>query len=80
VGEVQGERRLRGSIPRLTAIDDGVSLAVKEHYEESPYPRWIKASPVVQTTIEAHLRAAAPDSIRSRPRDSSQVRACWPSI
>ena len=60
VGEVQGERRLRGSIPRLTAIDDGVSLAVKEQYEESPYPRWIKASPVVQTTIEAHLRHLFP--------------------
>src|SRR6266446_5537540 len=60
VGEVQGERRRRGSIPRLTAIDDGVSLAVKEQYEESPYPRWIKASPVVQTTIEAHLRHLFP--------------------
>jgi hypothetical protein len=60
VGEVQGERRLRGSIPRLIAIDDGVSLAVKEQYEESPYPRWIKASPIVQTTIEAHLRHLFP--------------------
>ena len=24
--------------------------------------------------------AVAPDSIRSRPRDSFQIRACWPSI
>src|SRR5262249_20682685 len=40
--------------------DDGVSLAVKQQYEESPYPRWIKASPVGQTTIEAHLRQLFP--------------------
>lgn len=58
--EVHDERQLRALVPRLTAIDDGVSLAVKQQYEESPYPRWIKASPVGQTTIEAHLRQLFP--------------------
>ncbi len=36
------ERNLRTTIPALTPIDDAVSLAVKEQYEENPFPRWIK--------------------------------------
>lgn len=42
--EPQEERALRGRIPRLTAIEDKVSLAVRAQYEENPYPRWIKTS------------------------------------
>ena len=34
------ERRLAQAIPALTRIDDGVSQAVRDQYEESPYPRW----------------------------------------
>jgi 2-polyprenyl-3-methyl-5-hydroxy-6-metoxy-1,4-benzoquinol methylase len=60
VREVHEEQHLRASVPCLTVIDEGVSLAVKQQYEESPYPRWIKASPVGQTTIEAHLRHLFP--------------------
>jgi 2-polyprenyl-3-methyl-5-hydroxy-6-metoxy-1,4-benzoquinol methylase len=60
VQEVHDERRLLASVPRLTAIDDGISLAVKQQYEESPYPRWMQASPVGQTTIEAYLRQLFP--------------------
>jgi len=60
VQEAHEEQRLRASVPCLTVIDEGVSLAVKQQYEESPYPRWIKASPVGQTTIEAHLRQLFP--------------------
>ena len=60
VQEVHEEQRLRASVPRLTAVDDDVSLAVKKQYEENPYPRWIKASPAGATTIEAHLRQLFP--------------------
>ena len=60
VREVHEERQLGASVLRLTAIDDGASLAVKQQYEENPYPRWIKASPAGQTTIEAHLRQLFP--------------------
>jgi SAM-dependent methyltransferase/tetratricopeptide (TPR) repeat protein len=60
VREVEEERQLRASVPCLTVIDDAVSFAVKQQYEESPYPRWIKASPVGQTTIDAHLRQLFP--------------------
>ena len=34
-------RALRAAIPRLTAIDDDVSLRVQQQYEENPYPRWV---------------------------------------
>ena len=36
------ERRLRASIPVLTAIEDGVSAQVRGQYEENPYPQWVK--------------------------------------
>ncbi|HWP26206.1 MAG TPA: methyltransferase domain-containing protein [Xanthobacteraceae bacterium] len=35
------ERELRASIPALTAIENETSLAVRQQYEENPYPRWI---------------------------------------
>ena len=61
VREAQEEQQLQASVPRLTTITDGVSLAVKQQYEENPYPRWMKASPVGKsTTIEAYLRQQFP--------------------
>jgi len=45
VREPLEERRLRDSIPALTPIADQVSLAVKQQYEENPYPRWAKPAP-----------------------------------
>jgi tetratricopeptide (TPR) repeat protein/2-polyprenyl-3-methyl-5-hydroxy-6-metoxy-1,4-benzoquinol methylase len=45
VQEPAQQRQLRENIPRLTAIDDRVSLLVQEQYEENPYPRWAKAEP-----------------------------------
>jgi tetratricopeptide (TPR) repeat protein/SAM-dependent methyltransferase len=53
--------RCRAAIPRLTAIDDTVSVSVRQQYEESPYPRWVKAAPVeAWGTIEAYLRNLFP--------------------
>ncbi len=37
---VRHEANLRKEIPRLTAIEDDTSQAVRRQYEESPYPRW----------------------------------------
>jgi tetratricopeptide (TPR) repeat protein/2-polyprenyl-3-methyl-5-hydroxy-6-metoxy-1,4-benzoquinol methylase len=45
VREPQAELQLRASIPRLTDIDDEVSLRVQDQYEANPYPRWIKLAP-----------------------------------
>ena len=57
----QEERQLWASIPRLTSVEDGVSLAVRQQYEENPYPRWMKAAPVGKpTTIDAYLRNKFP--------------------
>ena len=39
------EIRLRKTIPMLTAINDGVSTAVAQQYEENPYPRWLSLTP-----------------------------------
>ena len=34
------EKALEAAIPSLTPIDDAVSVAVRSHYEENPYPVW----------------------------------------
>lgn len=44
------ELNIKKSIPDLTKIDDGVSLAVQEQYEAHPYPRWERV-PKVDTAI-----------------------------
>ena len=41
VNDVREEQALRSEIPRLTAVEDKVSQAVRNQYEENPYPRWI---------------------------------------
>jgi tetratricopeptide (TPR) repeat protein/2-polyprenyl-3-methyl-5-hydroxy-6-metoxy-1,4-benzoquinol methylase len=59
--EPEQERALAATMPRLTAIDDDVSLLVQEQYEQNPYPRWVKATPVNRPMpIEARLRAQFP--------------------
>ena len=61
VQERQEERQLQASVPRLTIIEDGVSGLVKQQYEENPYPRWTKASPVGKpVTIDGYLRRRFP--------------------
>ena len=61
VQEWQDEQQLQTSVQRLTPIDDDVSLLVKQQYEESPYPRWMKAAPVGKaTTIDGYLRRQFP--------------------
>jgi tetratricopeptide (TPR) repeat protein/SAM-dependent methyltransferase len=39
------ERRIVAKIPALTGIDGEVSRAVRQQYEENPYPRWVKPMP-----------------------------------
>ncbi|HTS39642.1 MAG TPA: class I SAM-dependent methyltransferase [Xanthobacteraceae bacterium] len=36
------ERRHRKSIRQITPITDRTSVEVQEHYEQNPYPRWVK--------------------------------------
>jgi SAM-dependent methyltransferase len=51
VKEPAEERRIASSIPVLTSIESEVSRAVRRQYEESPYPRWVKAGPPGQPVI-----------------------------
>ena len=45
VREPEEELQIRATIPRLTDIEDKVSLLVQNQYEENPYPRWVRATP-----------------------------------
>jgi SAM-dependent methyltransferase len=61
VREPEEERQHRASIPRLTAIEDEVSLKVRGQYEEHPYPRWVHAaSSRAPITLNEHLRIQFP--------------------
>ncbi|MDB5566505.1 MAG: hypothetical protein JWP84_3071 [Tardiphaga sp.] len=57
------EQRLRSSMPALTPIEDDVSIKVRSHYEEHPYPQWLKTDPVGEpTTIDAFMHEMFPAS------------------
>jgi SAM-dependent methyltransferase len=51
------EQKLRKKIPRQSTIGDPVSVAVRDQYEESPYPRWVSV-PLSEerTNLAAWLR------------------------
>src|SRR6516165_2047193 len=51
VTEPAEERRIAAGIPVLTSIEGEVSRAVRQQYEESPYPRWVNAGPPGQPVI-----------------------------
>ncbi|HMK78678.1 MAG TPA: tetratricopeptide repeat protein [Xanthobacteraceae bacterium] len=65
IAEPAEEARIRASIPRLTAISDGVSQAVRAQYEENPYPRWTEiAPPAARGSLAQQLREHLPQSYR----------------
>jgi 2-polyprenyl-3-methyl-5-hydroxy-6-metoxy-1,4-benzoquinol methylase len=38
------ENRIRAAIPALTPVNNSISTAVRDQYEDSPYPRWTSVS------------------------------------
>ena len=48
VSEPAEEKRIAGAIPALTEIGGEVSRAVRQQYEENPYPRWTRLGPPAQ--------------------------------
>jgi SAM-dependent methyltransferase len=61
VREPWEERHYRDLIPRLTTIEDDVSMLVKGQYEENPFPRWVHAaSTSAAITVDDHLRIQFP--------------------
>lgn len=45
ITEPEEETRERSGIDQLTEIDDAISMLVRNQYEESPFPRWVRAAP-----------------------------------
>jgi SAM-dependent methyltransferase len=61
IREPRQELALRPTIPRLTAIEDEISLRVQQQYEENPYPRGINLAGNVQpVSLDRHLRTKFP--------------------
>ena len=55
------EARLRTTIRAITPIDTAVSLAVREQYEENPFPRWVKSpGQLVPRSVEEAMRILFP--------------------
>ena len=52
------EKSLGPKIRSLTPIRNEISLAVREQYEENPYPRWVKTSDRKARTIDRILRGS----------------------
>jgi Flp pilus assembly protein TadD/2-polyprenyl-3-methyl-5-hydroxy-6-metoxy-1,4-benzoquinol methylase len=61
------EQRLRADIPRLTGIENPVSRAVQNQYEENPYPRWVRPAPETPNTIANFLNSKFPLAKFERP-------------
>jgi tetratricopeptide (TPR) repeat protein/SAM-dependent methyltransferase len=61
--EPRREAAIEAALPILTPIGDPVSLAVRQQYEESPHPRWVRAGllerplqvPVAMRALFPHL-------------------------
>ena len=63
VREPQEEAQYRELIPRLTTIDDDVSMQVRGQYEENPYPRWVHAALASEPiALDEHLRSQFPSA------------------
>jgi Flp pilus assembly protein TadD/SAM-dependent methyltransferase len=61
LAEPAEERRLRAEIETLTAEDDAISRAVRDQYEQNPYPRWHRAPGFVGAfPLGAKLRTLFP--------------------
>ena len=73
VREPARERVMAAATPQLTSIDDTTSLAVRQQYEENPFPRWIKTTPSAQPiSFDAYLRSMLP-SAKLTPVDRSPL-------
>jgi SAM-dependent methyltransferase len=75
VREPWEERQYRDLIPRLTTIEDDVSVLVRGQYEENPFPRWVHAaSASAPITLDQHLRIQFPTAaFRSLGKSSIDV-------
>jgi tetratricopeptide (TPR) repeat protein/SAM-dependent methyltransferase len=63
IAEPRAERDIQATLPRLTSVDDHVSVAVQQQYEQNPYPRWVTARRrPASTTVDAHMVGQFPNA------------------
>jgi tetratricopeptide (TPR) repeat protein/2-polyprenyl-3-methyl-5-hydroxy-6-metoxy-1,4-benzoquinol methylase len=61
VREPLQEEEYRATMPRLTQIEGAVTRAVRQQYEENPYPRWVTAAPrATPVSIDQVIRMRLP--------------------
>jgi 2-polyprenyl-3-methyl-5-hydroxy-6-metoxy-1,4-benzoquinol methylase len=60
VTEPAQERAIAATIPVLTDLAGEVSRAVRQQYEESPYPRWVRTGPTEHSAAAAGHEPAQP--------------------
>ena len=72
IAEPREEARMRDAIPQLTSIRDVISLAVREQYEQNPYPRWTRiAAGTKPQPLDAFLARRFPLARFTPPAKSS---------
>ncbi len=75
------EKMIAKDIPLLEEISDDVSLKVREQYEDSPYPRWvklhvpIKAKPIAAVCDELNLQLYS-ENIKNVTAPSILIAGC----
>lgn len=69
------EVRLRAMIPRLTPIEDRVSLDVQRQYAENPYPNWVRMPLAARsTTLDDYLAALFPHApLRTLGKPAAEI-------
>ena len=78
VQEPAAEREIAAAIPSLTAIDDAVSVKVRDQYEEMPYPRWVRTSSLGQPDRNRLVPARpVPQRCDSTGPTRRQASTCW---
>jgi len=74
IREVDDERQVRQAIPRLTAIEGETTAAVRQQYEENPYPRWVVAPSAPEpVSVDDYLRGRFPHALHQPLGDRAGV-------
>lgn len=76
IDEPRSERQLAKDIPLLVEISDSVSCKVKDQYEESPYPRWVKTAIHPETVSIGRMC----DELKLRLQSSDIRQVCAPKV
>lgn len=67
IGEPREEQKLRETMARLTPVGGDVTAAVRQQYEENPYPRWVGLTAVTKpVALNDHIRQQFP-AVSFRP-------------